>query len=102
MAKLTIDDLFSIEDQMYLDYLLDDDIEHGGDIKLNKIVVGDDDMGINLDPTAYNFHTHPRKFYRNEKTYSAYFSGIDIKYIIRNSMDKLKQHLLFLQDAKMK
>ena len=107
---MKIQDLFSDSDLFLFNKLLDEPVEYGGAIscqpqapyyKVNRqsLVKGDNNMGVDLNPTAFNFHTHPRKFYRTEKTFSAYFSGVDIKYIVRNIAYDLRQHFLITHEG---
>eukprot|EP00122_Pirum_gemmata_P002154 Pgem_evm1s1952 len=111
MCSLKLTNWFSNQDLDLFQRLLDEPVEYGGQITKKKsgtptfqiqrssIVRGDKNMGVNLYPTSHNFHTHPRLFYKQEKTYSAYFSGVDIKYIISNIPFNLKRHFLVAHEG---
>jgi len=96
---------FSKEDLNYFKSLLSLQYESGGEIKkinkeLYKInmksVIEGNETDIDLTPTPYNFHTHPSSVYneKGNKTFVAWFSGVDIKYIIGNIPYSLKEHFL--------
>lgn len=95
---------FSKSDLNYFKELLELPYETGGDIikkgntyKINrkKMTNGKFDT-IELTPTKYNFHTHPKPVYneKNNLTFAAWFSGVDIRYIVANIPYGLKEHFL--------
>lgn len=101
----TNDFSFSKSDISFFKGLLELPYESGGDIKKinehlykvnrNSIVDGQFDT-IELTPTTYNFHTHPIPVYneKNNLTFAAWFSGVDIRYIVGNIPYGLKEHFL--------
>lgn len=101
---------FPKKDLERLKKLLDLNFESGGSIskiddknyklKEDTIIEGKDD-NIDMDPTTYNFHTHPKSVYTDEDghNFAAWFSGVDIRYIVGNIPFGLKEHFLITNEG---
>ena len=106
--------IFSLDDINYIRKFLDDRIEYAGafnhsipdgnknDVILlldkNSIKKGDEhSQTVNLSVSPYSFHTHPTLFYKtgDNPTFSGWFSGTDVKYLLINSNKGMKTHFLF-------
>lgn len=101
---------FSKSDKDKLKKLLKLNYESGGKIKkldkgnyklVGDIKKGDEDQNIFLEPTEYNFHTHPAPFYKykENQSFAGWFSAVDIEYILYNSLYGLKEHFLITPEG---
>lgn len=101
---------FSKSDIKFFSELLELPYETGGDIKkLNKdtyevnkkSIINGEFADIELIPTTYNFHTHPKPVYneRGNLTFAAWFSGVDIRYIVANIPFGLREHFLIAAEG---
>jgi len=107
--------IFREDDIEHIKSYLSENVEYAGKFKHQKfkddivltldkstIVSGSDtSQTVNLEAYPFSFHTHPTIFYSypGNNTFSGWFSALDIKYILNNSLRGVKTHFLFTQEG---